>query len=288
MHILKILSISVLSFAPLTEIYSQFNYYPPKPKEVSESAYKNGKLILENSYGQIKNASNGVVAIDYWNVAVAYFQMGQSGDTIYNLLLNAKIKDEESFCSLAQIDGKRKNGIEHTQFYKLLGNSYQYLIEGCERFDQKKTTSDPILYAKENGYDIDLITELEKIGQLDQKYRLPSYNPILQKPIDAQNIIRIEAIIEKYGYPGNKLVGNKYESIAWIVIQHAELSYQEKLLPIIHETVLCGELPKAPLQMLIDRIYVKKTNVQIFGSQYGAGFADEKTINEVKKKYDLE
>jgi hypothetical protein len=75
--------------------------------------------------------------------------------------------------------------------------------------------------------------------------------------------------------------------VVWLVIQHADLLYQEKYLPLIAKTVEAGELAKVPLRMLIDRIYHKKTGQQIFGSQGGVPFVDDKTIQEVKKKYNL-
>jgi hypothetical protein len=39
--------------------------------------------------------------------------------------------------------------------------------------------------------------------------------------------------------------------------------------------------------MLLDRIYSKKTGFQIFGSQVGVPFSDDRTIEEVKRKYKL-
>ena len=39
--------------------------------------------------------------------------------------------------------------------------------------------------------------------------------------------------------------------------------------------------------MLLDRIYAKKTGLQIFGSQIGVQFSDDKTIEEVKLKCGL-
>jgi hypothetical protein len=148
--------------------------------------------------------------------------------------------------------------------------------------NQKETQNELTI---KTGPNEKLVSELKEIAKLDQMDRS---NPISQESIDRDNIKRVEAIIEKYGYPGRKLVGEEFESIAWIVIQHAELSYQEKYLPLIHKAVIEEQLTEVPLKMLIDRIYWKKTGFQIFGSQVGVDFANDKVIAEVKAKYSLD
>ncbi len=239
--------------------------------------------MLQNSYAQAKNAKNGIVAIDYWNIATAYLIMGQSKDTINNLLIKSRAIDESKFCKLALLYHKKNNGIVNTNFHKTLGGSYQELVKGCEAISETKETKQTS--EVKLGLNEKLISELKEIAKLDQTDR---FNPVIQEPIDQSNIKRMEAIIEKYGYPGRKLVGEEFESIAWIVIQHAELPYQEKYLPLIHKAVIEEQLTEVPLKMLIDRIYWKKTGFQIFGSQVGVDFANDKVIAEVKAKYSLD
>ncbi len=269
------------------DAYSQFSYIPPKPDNVSESEYRRGKLILQNSYIQIKSAKNGIVASDYWNFAMAYLAMGQPKDTIYNFLLKSKTIDPPSFCKIATYANNQYNGIENVKFYKEIGIAYKQLIESCSSIEIKPAKEVDILtYAKLGGFNFEVVSELDRIAKLDQKYRL-SDNIDQQRPLDIQNTKDIEALIERYGYPGRKLVGERFQSVAWAVIQHAELHYQEKYLPLIHKAVLEKQLEEQPLKMLIDRVYWKKTGFQIFGSQGGVDFADDKIIADVKKKYSL-
>ena len=263
------------------DTYSQLGYYPPKSENVNESDYRRGKYMLQNTYAQANGAKNGL-AIYHWNIAAAYIVMGQPKDTIFNFLIKSKEVDESKFCQIALINSKALHGIENTKFYKLFGDRYKALVGDCS--EAMKLKEPDTLEIIPEGLNKKLIYKLREIDKLDQTDR---YNPAIQKPLDDRNIMAIEAIIEKYGYPGRKLVGEKYESIAWLVIQHAELPYQEKYLPLIHKAVLNEELSETPLKMLIDRIYVKKTGLQIFGSQGGVDFADDKTIADVKAKYSL-
>jgi hypothetical protein len=266
----------------IIQSYSQFSYIPPRPDHITAEDYRGGIYVLKDSYRQIKSAKNGIVAIDYWNIAVAYTMLGQSKDSIYYFLVRSKEINELDFCSLATITNKSKGGVENTRFYKALGQSYKELLTHCEEIERgkKKDTATII----KPGTNKELIYKLKRISELDQKAR---FDLATQKPMDAELIKEVEAIIQQYGYPGRNLVGEEYESIAWLVIQHAELSYQEKYLPLIHQAVKDKQLDDVPLKMLIDRIYAKKTQTQIFGSQGGVDFADDKVIEQVKRKYSL-
>ncbi len=269
------------------DVYSQFSYIPPKPDNLSEAEYRRGKLLLQNSYNQIKNVKNGIVASDYWNFALAYLAMGQPKDTIYGFLLKSKTIDPPGFCKIAMYANNHYNGIENVKFYKEIGLEYKLLIETCSSIEIKQGKEiDVLTYCKSGGFNTVIVSELNRISKLDQKYRL-SDNLDQQRPLDIQNTKDVEAIIAKYGYPGRRLVGERFESVAWAVLQHAELEYQEKYLPLIHKAVLEKQLEEQPLKMLIDRIYWKKTGFQIFGSQGSVDFADDKVIADVKKKYSI-
>jgi hypothetical protein len=88
---------------------------------------------------------------------------------------------------------------------------------------------------------------------------------------DSINVIKIERILDKYGYPGKKLVGDKQSITAWLVIQHAPLALQEKYLPMMEAAAAIGELDKSSLALLIDRIRIRKGQKQLYGSQVHIG-----------------
>lgn len=268
--------------------YSQEGFVPSKPDHLSESEYRRGELILKNSMEQVANDNYHMVFDDYWNFAIAYMIMGQPKELIYDYLLKAKFTDRNGFCNLVNLYHQRSHGIDSAKFYKLLGTDYKELVHDCPEVSSKDVFNLDE-YILKNKYDRELIYRLNALLQADQKFRddLKSQKLTEQQAVDDLNIKEAEAILSQYGYPGRSIVGAQFDFVIWLVIQHAELSYQEKYLPLIAKTVEGGELGKVPLKMLIDRIYHKKTGHQIFGSQIGVPFADDKTIEEVRSKYKL-
>ncbi len=260
--------------------FAQYGYIPPKPVEVSDEDYRAGKHSLETARSQIHGE---IVAIDYWNFAMAYSKMGQPGDSIFYFLQLAKVKDEKTFCEI--VVRSHQDDLINSKLYRKLGDKYKNLIANCSQVQFEQEETNPEQYAEKNKFDLELIKALDRIRLLDQKYRLTDSGK--QILLDNQNQKDVELIIKKWGYPGRNLVGDKYESVCWVVIQHADLSYQEKYLELIHKAVKENQLGEVPLKMLLDRIYWHKTGTQIFGSQAGVAFAEDKTIEDVKRKYNL-
>lgn len=127
------------------------------------------------------------------------------------------------------------------------------------------------------GYDATLAAELEVIYKDDQDLRQGATNSAIESGkksrweeihrLDSINVLKIERIFLKYGYPGKSKVGGSLASTAFLVIQHADLAYQEKYLPLIAEAANKGELDKGSLALLIDRIRMRKGQKQLYGSQ---------------------
>lgn len=88
-----------------------------------------------------------------------------------------------------------------------------------------------------------------------------------QNRIDSLNMIRVAAIIDSIGYPGKSLVGDTAYMAAFLVIQHSNLEYQEKYLPIIQDAANRKEIEWRYVAMMIDRIKVGKHEKQIYGTQ---------------------
>lgn len=158
---------------------------------------------------------------------------------------------------------------------------------------------------KEAGLDLVLREDLLQMGRDDQKYRTqiheyskagkynsPEVTELWKKQseIDAKNLKRSEEIIAKYGYPSKQLVGKKAAKSIFLVIQHADLKYQEKYIALFKEAVKKGDLKMSTLALMIDRIEVSKGRPQIYGTQVGENqktgelmfdpIVDEKRINK--------
>ena len=137
--------------------------------------------------------------------------------------------------------------------------------------------------------------QLSFILERDQKPRKTGDSVLFIHYIDSTNLIMLEAIVKKFGWPGRSLVGAKGNNTAWLVIQHADLQAQEKYFPMIKKSVEAGESRKMDLALLEDRILMRKGEKQKYGSQISINpktgaqeiwpIEDEKNVN--KKRSDL-
>ncbi|MFD2572878.1 DUF6624 domain-containing protein [Spirosoma soli] len=124
--------------------------------------------------------------------------------------------------------------------------------------------------------------ELETIYETDQRPRLkmdtvgklegfksPRVALLLEemRQADSVNLLKIEQIIQQYGYPGKQLVGDQLSVTAWLVIQHAPLPIQEKYLPLMQKAADKGDLSKGNIALLVDRIRLRNGLKQLYGSQ---------------------
>ena len=92
-----------------------------------------------------------------------------------------------------------------------------------------------------------------------------------QDAIDARNMARVEEIIGQYGWPGKSLVGKEASMAAFLILQHADLTRQEKYLPLLKDAAGKGEARPADVAMLEDRVLVGKGRKQIYGTQLHSG-----------------
>jgi hypothetical protein len=112
--------------------------------------------------------------------------------------------------------------------------------------------------------------EKEKIvADLDEK----------QEKADKRNVKRLAKIIEKYGWPARSAVGQEGSLAAFLVVQHGDLEYQKKYLPLLKEAVNKGEADRDDAAMLEDRILMREGKKQIYGTQLH--------YNEATKKLEL-
>lgn len=139
--------------------------------------------------------------------------------------------------------------------------------------------------------DEDLKGELDSIFQLDQKYRNlltyiykdsiskdsvarvyhKQFNEIQefvwkeQHKIDSSNLVFIENLLSDRGYPGEKLVGDQSNEVAWYVIQHSDKI--EKYFKLIKRAGKNKELPYHLVAMMQDRLLMSKKKRQVYGTQ---------------------
>ncbi len=144
-------------------------------------------------------------------------------------------------------------------------------------------TCSRISYAQREP-DAALITKLDTIYHDDQDDRV-KYEEIVRKSSpdpkqeqeleaiirkkDAVNIIKIEQILDKYGWAGPDVVGKQGSETIFSVIQHSDIKTQEKYLPMMRMAVKNKKADAGSLAMLEDRVALREGKKQIYGSQIG-------------------
>jgi hypothetical protein len=86
---------------------------------------------------------------------------------------------------------------------------------------------------------------------------------------DSMNLIVVERILNERGWLGEDVVGRSGNSTLFLVIQHADLSTQEKYLPMMRDAVKKGNARGSDLALLEDRILMRNGKRQLYGSQIG-------------------
>ncbi|QLC66507.1 hypothetical protein LPB248_09470 [Flavobacterium sp. LPB0248] len=84
---------------------------------------------------------------------------------------------------------------------------------------------------------------------------------------DSINLIRVIKILDEKGWVGKDVVGSQASQALFLVIQHADLKYQQKYLPMMREAVKNGNANPGNLAYLEDRVALRAGGKQIYGSQ---------------------
>ena len=86
--------------------------------------------------------------------------------------------------------------------------------------------------------------------------------------VDDQNIIELEEIIAKHGWPGKTLVGLKGSGAVWTVLQHSEHATLKKHLPLMMKAAEAGDVDGGLLATSVDRVLVGDGLPQVYGTQF--------------------
>lgn len=150
----------------------------------------------------------------------------------------------------------------------------------------------PTKYAYTTQFTDDLYEDLTNIHTNDQLFRSElgilsfifnddqaHFKGITEKQalLDSLNLIQIEKITKTRGFPGALTVREDLAGVASLVILHAQsLEVKEKYLPIFIDAYNRKDIDKNSLEILVDKIHVRKYSKQVFGTQYGYWDAIEK------------
>lgn len=134
------------------------------------------------------------------------------------------------------------------------------------------------LFSSLLAQDTVLLEELKAMYEKDQQARFTVINSgqlgseegqKLIEIIDQKNLPRLKEIVEQFGWPGLRLVGEEGTDKMWLLVQHCDrdLEFQKTCLQLLKEAVAKEDAPKRHLAYLMDRVLVNEGLAQLYGTQ---------------------
>ncbi len=261
------------------------SYQPTQREGVSDKDFSRGAFYLEQTVKSSEGNPDKLNAVDYWNITMAFIKLQEPKEHIALSFQMAADSDAKSLCSVLDAYGEKTL----TFLAKHIPERSRQFYAGCAEILAEEEVFDPVAYAKEHEVDLQLVNLMMGINETDQKYRNEAeVDWSLQTPLDERNMQIIDSLYQRHkSYLGKSLVGEKFSSTMWAVIQHSTIEKMEEYLPIVHAGVQAGDLHPTPLKMLIDRIHAIKYGYQFFGSQGGVDIASDEARAEIEETYGL-
>lgn len=136
----------------------------------------------------------------------------------------------------------------------------------------------------QKGMSLKMIETLDSIYITDQKYR--HQLSIVEKEFgrkseevqalwktivhyDSINTEKVVTILDKYGWLDPKDVGKSGSQTLFLVIQHTNISIQQRYLPMMRQAVKDKKASPSGLALLEDRVALRTGGKQVYGSQIG-------------------
>jgi hypothetical protein len=94
--------------------------------------------------------------------------------------------------------------------------------------------------------------------------------------IDADNQVKLNVILDKYGWIEQSKIGKKAAEAFFYIVQHSDIALMEKWFPEFKRLASIGEADKTACAMMEDRLLMWKGKKQIYGSQASTFREDKK------------
>lgn len=246
--------------AQTNERYDDFilegeNFYQEKKYRESGLKYSEAFIALGNK---------GLID-DRYNAACSWALAGETDSAFVQLF---KIARSGNYTNLVHISNDTDLKSIHTD------TRWQEVIDLIEKakekqeahFDHKLVARLDTIYERDQALRLKITEMEEKFGRESEEMQA-IWKEI--QHLDSLNIIEVSSILDRYGWIGPDKVGMKGNSTLFLVIQHADLSYQEKYLPLMKDAVSKGNARASSLALLEDRVALRKGGLQKYGSQIG-------------------
>ncbi|HSX29535.1 MAG TPA: DUF6624 domain-containing protein [Candidatus Saccharimonadales bacterium] len=140
----------------------------------------------------------------------------------------------------------------------------------------------------------ELIKRAERDVKMREKTRKSAFH---WKPsIDTDNEKYLKKVVEQDGWPTISSVGATASQAAWLIVHHAhDVEFQKRCLALMHN-LPDGEIDKANIAFLEDRILINEGKPQKYGTQFeetGLSFGpypieDERNLDIRRAEMDLQ
>ena len=106
------------------------------------------------------------------------------------------------------------------------------------------------------------------------------------------NAVRLKAIVEQYGWPGNDIVGRDGTWAALLILLNAELAIKKEMLPLVQDAYRAGKTDGTNYAFLVDDIRVAEGKPQVYGTRDKKGggvypIEDEANVNKRRAEVGL-
>ncbi|MGQ0828016.1 MAG: DUF6624 domain-containing protein [Bacteroidota bacterium] len=245
--------------------------------------------LPEKYYHFIKQADSLYQEKDYKNSAITYSKafktIGWKGipDDRYNAACSWALANypDSAFFQLNRIATKAN----YKDYYHVTTDPNLVSLHKDDRWKSLLEIVKMNKYKAEIFLNRALVDQLDTIYYGDQQYRrqlddiekkffdpnskeVKAHWTIINKN-DSINLVKVKAILDKYGWLGSDVIGSQGNSTLFLVIQHSDKATQEKYLPMMREAVKNGKAANSSLALLEDRVALGQGKKQIYGSQIG-------------------
>jgi hypothetical protein len=88
--------------------------------------------------------------------------------------------------------------------------------------------------------------------------------------VDRRNTDRMKEIVSKHGWPTRNMVGADGTRAAWLLVQHGDhaVAFQRTCLGLMTAHKETGQVSRADIAYLMDRVHVNEGKRQVFGTQF--------------------
>ena len=202
---------------------------------------------------------------DRYNAACSYALAGDGESAFYHLFYlcrTSKYKNLDHITTDPDLNSLHQDD----QWEELIAFVRANKEEAEKNLDKELVAVLNEIYKTDQGYRLEISGIEEEYGRDSEEMRA-QWKKISHA--DSINTIKVCEILDERGWLGADVVGDKGNTVLFLVIQHADLEVQEKYLPMMREAVKAGNARSSSLALLEDRVAMRNGKRQVYGSQIG-------------------